>query len=398
VGGTTADGDGARPRGVEAPVSESPERADPDRILVVLPNWVGDLVLATPALRAIRERFKRTHLTGLVRRPLDEVLAGGDWLDDLLYWPTGRSRRRRRRGFLGLAGQLRRYRFDMALLLANSFRSAMLVRLAGIPRRVGYDREARGMLLTDRLLPYKFDGKYVPSPMIGYYNAIARYVGCRQCSDRTELFTTAEHEAVASDAVAAAGVAPDQPLVVINPGASFGPAKCWLPERFAEVADRLADEFQAAVFIACGPKEVEVARRVAGFMAQPATVLDSPVMRLGPLKALIRRASLVITNDTGPRHFANAFGRPVVTVFGPTDPQWTLTPAPAERSIRVSVDCGPCMKRICPRDHRCMTRVESEAVWAAARELLAARAATGPGDDGKAALKPVPGNEGPSFG
>jgi heptosyltransferase-2 len=258
----------------------------------------------------------------------------------------------------------------MALLFANSFRSALLVRLAGIPRRVGYDREGRGMLLTDRLLPYKFDGKYVPSPMLGYYNAIARYVGCHHCPQGTELYTTADQESVAADAVEAAGVSADQPIVVINPGASFGRAKCWLPERFAEVGDRLACEHQAAIFIACGPKEVSVARRVAGLMTQPATVLDSPVMRLGPLKALIRRASLLITNDTGPRHFANALNRPVVTVFGPTDPQWTTTPAPAERSVGVPVDCGPCMKRDCPKDHRCMTGVEPGMVLTAARELL----------------------------
>jgi len=266
----------------------------------------------------------------------------------------------------------------VALLLANSFRSALLARLAGIKRRVGYDREGRGMLLTDRLLPYKFNGKYVPSPMIGYYNALARYVGCRECPDRTELFTTADQEDVASDAIEAAGVGRDQPLVVINPGASFGPAKCWLPERFAQVADRLVDACGVAVFIACGPKEVHVARRVAGHMKRPATVLDSPVMRLGPLKALIRRASLLITNDTGPRHFANAFGRPVVTLFGPTDPQWTLTRAAAERSLLVEVDCGPCMKRICPKDHRCMRLIDVEAVCAAARELLDGQTADAP--------------------
>ena len=277
-----------------------------------------------------------------------------------------------------MAARLRERRFEVAVLLANSFRSALLARLAGIRYRVGYDRDGRGMLLTDRLLPEKEKGKYLPTPMIRYYNAIARYLGCRDCPTQLELFTTAEEEATAAAALEQAGVGDGQPIVVLNPGASFGPAKCWLPERFAEVGDQLAELHDAAVFVSCGPRETRIARRVAEQMTRKATVLDSPVMKLGPSKALIRRARLLVTNDTGPRHFANAFETPVVTVFGPTDPTWTLTNRPTERSVRVEVDCGPCMKRNCPVDHRCMTRVSSETVLAEADELLAAHGASTP--------------------
>jgi len=346
------------------------------RMLVVLPNWVGDLVLATPALRALRSQFADAHITGLIKSHLAEVLSGGEWMDEMVHWPQSPSRDRRRQGLLGLAGELRDRHFDWAVLLPNSFRSALLARLAGIRRRVGYDREGRGLLLTDRLLPHKFDGKYVPVPMIRYYNAIARYLGCRDCPTLPELYTTPEQEMVAAAAVEAAGVEPDQPIVVVNPGASFGSAKCWPPQRFAEVADRLVTDNRAAIFIACGPKEIDVAHRVAHSMRQQAWVLDQPVMRLGPLKALIRRASLLITNDTGPRHFANALGTPVVTIFGPTDPQWTATEAPKEHMLMVSVECGPCMKRRCPLDHRCMVRIDSDMVLTAARALLDERMST----------------------
>ncbi len=366
-------GNGNGSRGEGAKGGRRRVQEDPSRILIILPNWVGDLVLATPALRALRERFPAARLTGVAKEHIAEVLSGGDWLDDLVFWPAGGSRPMRRQGFLGLAGDLRDERFDVALLLTNSFRSALLARLAGIPRRIGYDREGRGLLLTDKLLPHKFDGKYVPTPMIRYYNAIARYLGCRDVPERPELFTTPEQDAIAAAAVEAAGAGAGQPLVVINPGASFGPAKCWLPERFAEVGDRLIRECRAAVFIACGPKEVDVARQVAGRMSEKVTVLDDPVMRLGPLKALVRRANLLITNDTGPRHFANAFGTPVVTVFGPTDPEWTRTDAPNERSLMVPVDCGPCMKRVCPLDHRCMIRISGDKVFEVARSLLEGR-------------------------
>jgi len=345
----------------------------PSRILVVLPNWVGDLVLATPALRAIRERFGGSHLAFLLRGNLAEILDGHQWADEILRWPAsgkGQSRPKRRQGFLGFAAALREQRYDWAVLFSNSFRAALLARLAGIRCRIGYDRDGRGLLLTDKLLPERYNGKYVPVPMVRYYNAIARYLGCRNCFDHPELYTTAEEEAQVDRVLAAARVSPDQPIVVLNPGSSFGPAKRWSTEGFAQVADRLVDAYQAAILVACGPKEIDTARQVAGRMRHPSTVLDKPVLPLGPTKALIRRASLLVTNDTGPRHFGNAFGVPTITVFGPTHQQWTATESPNERAIQVPVECGPCMKRKCPLDHRCMTRLTPEMVMDAARELL----------------------------
>lgn len=351
----------------------------PSRILIVLPNWVGDVVLATPALRALRQHYADQHIAVVVKSHLGPILGGGDWMDETLFWPSrDASRPQRRQTFLGFAAHLREQRFDMAVLFANSFRSGLLARLAGIKRRVGYDRDGRGLLLTDKLLPQKAEGKYVPISMIRYYNAIARYLGCRECPELPELFTTPQDEAAVEQMLERAGITADRPIVVVNPGASFGPAKCWLPERFAEVADRLVERHNAAVVISCGPKEIGVARAVAAHMRQPAVVLDEPVMPLGPSKALIRRAALLVTNDTGPRHFANAFGTPVVTIFGPTDPQWTATPADRERTLMVPVDCGPCMKRKCPLDHRCMTRVGSDMVLEKADELLAERASNSP--------------------
>ncbi len=357
--------------GIPAPLT--PAQEQPERVLVVLPNWVGDVVLATPALRAIRERCPSARITFLLKRPLAEVLSGSPWADETVFWPArfaAQSRPERHRGFLGLAGELRDRRFDWAVLLTNSFRSALLARLAGVRRRIGYDRDGRGLLLTDKLLPLKVDGRFVPVAMTRYYNAVARYLGCRECGEQPELFTTAAEEAEADRVIARAGADGGRPIAVLNPGASFGPAKCWLPDRFAEVGDALVRGHGAAVFIACGPKETQIARDVASRMREPAVVLDDPVLGLGPMKALLRRAALLITNDTGPRHFANAFGTPVVTIFGPTDPRWTETASPRERTVMVQVECGPCMKRHCPLDHRCMTRIDSQMVLMAARNLL----------------------------
>jgi len=347
----------------------------PSRLLIAMPNWVGDLTLATPALRAIRSLLPDAHIAALVRSHLREILDGGDWADEVILWRVEKTRPGRHRGFLGLAQELREKRFDTAVLLTNSFRSALLARLAGIPRRIGYDRDGRGLLLTDKLLPDKSNGRYVPVPMVRYFNAIARYLGARNLPTRPELYTTPEEESAVDRLLDSLGVSARRPIVVINPGASFGSAKCWLPERFGEVGDALAAEFGAAVLISCGPKERDIAQAVAESMRSPGLLLDRPMLTLGPLKALIRRSHLLVTNDTGPRHFAIAFGVPVVTLFGSTDPQWTETNCPLERQIRVRVHCGPCMKRVCPLDHRCMTRITAPMVLAAARPLLAERLA-----------------------
>jgi heptosyltransferase-2 len=354
-------------------MNKNGRQSTPERLLVVLPNWVGDLVLATPALRAIRTQFPAAYIAALVKPLYREILSGGDWTDEVLVWPVGRTRPRRRRGFLGLAQELREKQFDTAILLTNSFRSALLARLAGIRRRIGYDRDGRGLLLTDKLLPDKSNGKYVPVPMVRYYNAIARYLGARDLPACLELFTTPEEETAVQSLLDRHGVRSGQPIVVVNPGASFGAAKCWLPERFAEVTDALIDTYDAAVFISCGPKDRDVAHAVSSSMRREATVLDQPVLSLGPLKALVRRSALVVTNDTGPRHFGIAFGVPVVTLFGSTDPQWTQTDYALERQVMVKVHCGPCMKRVCPTDHRCMTRITALMVLEAARSLLADR-------------------------
>lgn len=345
---------------------------EPSRMLIVMPNWVGDVIMATPALRALRDRYPKTHITCLLRSHLCDLLTGGDWVDEMVTWPTrDRDKVQRREGFLGLAGRLREKRFDAVLLMANSFRTALLATLAGVRRRIGYDRDGRGMLLTDRLLPDKDKGKYVPGPMIRYYNGLARFMGCRECPELPILYTTTEDQAAADAAYRAAGVQAGQPVVVLNTGASYGPAKCWLPERFAELADRLVEKHDAAVFFCCGPKEAGIARHVAGLMKHKGTVLDDPLLSLGASKALIGRADLLVTNDTGPRHLAIAQDTPVVTIFGSSDPRWTENSYAAERIVRVHLDCQPCMERHCPlKHHNCMNNVSTEMVHEAAEELL----------------------------
>ena len=331
-------------------------------------------MMATPMLRALRTRFDHASITFCGRPVMDDLIAGGAWNDDVVHWePKGKKGRMRE--LIALAAQLRRRRFDWAILLTNSFRSALLVRLAGVARRIGYDRDGRGWLLTDRLPVARTGGRIAVARMVDYYGRIAEHVGCDSPGDRLELFADPAHDAVIERRLAGVGLASGHPLVVISPGASFGAAKLWFPERFAELADGMIERHGAGVVISCAPGEEAIARRIADLMRREACVLDDPVTTLGEFKSLIRRCDLLINNDTGPRHLAKAFGRPVVTIFGPTHPGWTDTDYAAERKVLVPVDCGPCQKKVCPlrppQELCCMRGVTVEMVAAAADELLA---------------------------
>lgn len=343
---------------------------DPQRVLIFIPNWVGDVVMATPALRAMRLQFPTARIVHLMRPYVAEVLGGLRFCDEQVFWPAGRQPMRKRWGeFTRLVWELRRERFDMAVLLTNSFRTAFMARLVRAERRVGYLRDGRGGLLTDPLPTVKSGKRYVPVPALDYYNRIARYLGCEKVHDRMELATVSADEAAIDTRLGAAG--DKRPLVVLNPGANFGWAKCWPAEYFAALSDMLIDRLGARVIASTTPRERSIADRIRAAARRPLEIFVDPPLGLGPLKALIRRASLLVTNDTGPRHFASAFGVPVVTVFGSSDPAWTVTRFAGERNVHLKLECQPCMKRVCPlKHHNCMQQLEPEAVYAKAAELI----------------------------
>ena len=315
----------------------------------MMPTWFGDCLMATPALRALRAAFPDAHLDALIREPLAPLLEGLPFLDGVVTHGGGvkRSGRGRSSGGgrgsspLGLAKRLNRMKFDTAVLLPNSFRSAALVAMAGIKRRIGYDRDGRGVLLTDRLVP-RHDGKdYVPVPAVEYYLSIAAYLGTPGLSNgpgssapavadhRMEVATRAE-----DDVRAASMLEPAQgrPVALLNPGAAK-PEKRWPPQSFAQLAGRLHDELGMAVAVTGAPDEREVVARVAG--AAPCRVIDllKAGATLGQLKSVVKLSRVLVTNDTGPRHLAAAVGTPVVTLFGPTLPAWTEIGFAHERKV-----------------------------------------------------------------
>jgi heptosyltransferase-2 len=339
------------------------------RIAVFLPNWVGDAVMATPALRALRRHFPDAHLIGVLRPYVAGVLEGSPWIDSqLLLARSGPWAQR----WPAAALALRRQRPDLAVLFPNSFRSALVARLGGCRRRVGYARGGRGWLLTDRLPPRRGpDGKFLPSPVIDAYNLLVEHLGCPTPGHRMELFATPADER-AADAVWERGRLDRYPEVIaLNPGAAFGSAKYWPVESFARLAQQLTDQRGSAVLVLCGPSERDLARHISTLAGRPAVcTLADNTLSLGLTKACVRRADLLVTTDSGPRHFAAAFERPVVTLFGPTHIAWTETYHPAAVHLQKQVACGPCQLRVCPLDHRCMTQLTPEEVFAAAADLL----------------------------
>jgi heptosyltransferase-2 len=337
-------------------------------VAVFLPNWVGDAVMATPAMRALREHFVSAHLIAVLRPYVGGILEGSVWFDQMVFadgsaWSQG---------VMGVARQLRRLDIDLAVLFPNSFRSALAAWIGGCRHRVGYSRSGRSLLLTDRLAPVRDGwGRRLPSPVIDAYNRLARAVGCAWPGYRLELFTTPRDETLA-DAVWQQTTLGDAPEVVcLNPGAAFGSAKYWPREYFVTLARLLVERRGSGVLVLCGPGERDLAHQIVRETERPGvhSLADHP-LSLGLTKACVRRADLLVTTDSGPRHFGIAFDRPVVTLFGPTHIAWTETYHARSVHLQKEVDCGPCQRRVCPLDHRCMKQLTPDEVFAAATRLL----------------------------
>lgn len=345
----------------------------PRRILLVMPTWVGDVVMATPFVDALFRRFPDAEITLLMNRHLFGVLEGSPWVGHCLFWPPRNKSPEAKAQHKALVAELRARSFDLAVMLPNSLRSAWLCWRSGAKRRVGFNRDGRGLLLTDRLpVPNRRGRDYEPMPLVDYYAVLAQALGCDHPGDHLTLFTSVDDDSAVTRRLAQEGADPSAPLVVLCPGANFGASKCWDPGRFAAVADQLVVSHGVTIAISPGPGEEPLARAIAEAMQQPSLLLEAPCLTLAELKSLISRASLLLGNDTGPRHFGRAFDVPRVTVFGPTEARWTQTSHGKETIVRVDVPCGPCHQKVCPLEEQiCMTRVSVEMVANACRQMLA---------------------------
>jgi heptosyltransferase-2 len=334
------------------------------RILVRAVNWLGDAVLTTPAIDAIRSSFPSSRITLLATPLVAELLSPHDRIDEVLIYDkegchAGLG------GRLRLAGELRARRFDLAILLQNAFDAALIAWLARIPLRIGYRTDGRGFLLSHGS-PLSVGTKKLHH--VDYYLGMLAHFGIVPAAKALSLTVTAEEELAAAVLLHGAGIEADDFLLGLNPGATYGSAKRWYPERFAAVADELNKRWGVKVIITGGPDERAIGDEIAAAAKVKCLNLAGRTS-VRQLMALIKRCDFFITNDSGPMHIAAAFEVPLVAIFGPTD--FTTTSPFSKKSKVVSrdVECAPCLLRKCPTDHRCMKGVAVEEVVAAASEL-----------------------------
>ncbi|MCU0726899.1 MAG: lipopolysaccharide heptosyltransferase II [Planctomycetes bacterium] len=341
------------------------------KIVVRIPNWVGDVVMATPALRAIRAHHADAEITVLGLPSGEKILRGSPRHQRCeVYDREGKDR-----GFFGMgrvAKRLRAHGFDLAVCLPNSFSSAYIFWRAKATRRLGTDYGKRGWMLTDRFRPAMTGHRREPRSMVEHYADVLGTIGIPRGTADLELFETERGKRHAARTLELLGLGEEDRLVAINPGASFGASKLWVPERFAAVADRLREAHGLKPLLIGGPGEEAILHRIAQAMRTPAFSTADGVLDLDALKSAVKRCSLMVTTDTGPRHYAVAFGVPVVVVMGPTDPRYTESNLDRTIVVRkTDVECAPCHLKTCPLTHHgCMEWIEADEVFAAAEELL----------------------------
>jgi len=353
------------------------------KILVRATNWVGDAIMSIPALAVIRGRFPHAEVVILARPWVADLYRDQGFLDRLILFDhTGRHS-----GFLGLerlAVELRRDEFDLAILLPNSFQSVWIAWRAAIPQRIGYARDARSWLLTQPV-PLPRPGEIPPHEPF-YYLELLRRIGLFKelhPIERIGLRIDSAARDRAEETLRRAGCRSGAFRIALAPGAAYGSAKCWPPDRFAALASRLIADFDADVILFGTSSERVVAEKIAAGMRR------LPVMLVGqtPIRdfpALLASCRLFIGNDSGAMHVAAAVGLPVVGIFGPTDPFGTAPVTPTSALVRQPVSCSPCFLRHCPVDHRCMTRISVDQVYHAARQFIASGRAAAPGSAGNA--------------
>ncbi|HEY1207216.1 MAG: lipopolysaccharide heptosyltransferase II [Bryobacteraceae bacterium] len=322
------------------------------KILVRGTNWLGDAVMSLAALRALRQRYPEARIAVLARGWVADLYRREPCVDEVL---------------LALGGQ----RFDAVMLLPNSFKSALDARLAGIPRRIGYNRDGRGFLLTDRIRPPK-PGETPPHERF-YYLELLRRAGILDALPPAEpILLHAADEARRTGLALFDQMGMKGPVVGVSPGAQNSRAKQWLPERFAESAVRIAAALGGGVAIFGSPAERALCQRMAGAVRRAGVQVLSLAgeTTLAQFIDLAAACRVFLTNDAGAMHVASALGVATVAVFGPTDFAATAPAGPVSRIVREPVECSPCMLRDCPIDHRCMTAITAERVAEAALELV----------------------------
>ncbi|MHC4325520.1 MAG: lipopolysaccharide heptosyltransferase II [Planctomycetota bacterium] len=335
-------------------------------LIIRCPNWVGDIVMAIPALDCFRDSFPDTKIIGILKKNAQGILRDGPWFDDFIdcddkSWA----------GFRRMTEQIRDYKAEMAVLLSNSVRSALSVRMGRVKNIYGYRRDFRGIFLKGGPKPVRNNNRIVPMPMAEYYLEICRWLGLNVPEKiQPRLFIGQQVLERAESLFQKYGIDKNDLVIGLNPGASFGASKCWPVEHFAELAELCEKELGAKILLLSGPGEEPIAQAILKKSSAGIISTHDDKVDLELLKPVVQRCNLLITNDTGPRHYAVALDIPVVVIMGPTNPHYTASNLDKTVVIRKEMDCSPCHKKVCPEEHQCMTEITAAEVFTAARKLL----------------------------
>lgn len=343
----------------------SPPFSGVNRILVRGVNWVGDTILTYPTVQKLKAIFPHSHLAILIPNPLIDLWKTFPYVDEIISF--------RKRGSVGslwedlkLGSSLKKKKFDLAIVLPRSFHSAFQAYLARIPIRVGYQDEGRSPFLTHGI-PRKAD--ILQKHRVHYYEKMVDFFSKVEGTPPPRILLREEDRSWAEERLRSLGFLDGRPLIGMNPGATYGLAKCWDPDRFGELGRRLAREWKAGILIFGKKEEGLLARKVLEYVGNNALDLTGKTTLL-QLAALLERCRLLLTNDTGTMHVAAAMNTSVIALFGPTNPATTGPWGNSHIVIRKNVPCSPCMKRLCPTDHQCMELITVEEVEEAVNKKL----------------------------
>jgi heptosyltransferase-2 len=329
---------------------------DPANIIVRMPNWIGDVVMATPILADLRKRFPTASITAMCRRPLSQLLEKESSIDELFSFSRPSNGFARRQAERDIIEKLRKGGYDAGILLTNSFSSAWWFWQGKVKRRIGFSGHWRRLLLTDPIPPVPKGEAH----LVEVYKRLLIPLGLSPSHSTPHLSISSEERNQAQALLRQRGFQKGAPLIGIHAGAAYGSAKCWPPERFQALAHLLLKEGAKLLFVGDEATSPLVKTICQGLPEGAMNLAGGTTLR--ELVALIHECSVFVTNDSGPMHIAAALDVPVVALFGSTDEKSTGPYGQSEGVIRKQVSCSPCFKRVCPIDFRCMREISPEEV------------------------------------
>lgn len=373
------------------------------KILIRAANWVGDAIMTTPIIRAVRKSYPDAHITLLAKPWVIPVFDDNPYIDEIMVYENS-TRHTKGFGTLRLARDIRKKKFDMAILMQNAFEAALITFLGGVPVRIGYNTDGRTLLLNPSI---KMDKRLKKGHLIDYYRGILKGAGLVDDGRKLDLFISDKDRKDADDIIAASlyknidwqptyrDAQPyvstiSSPIIGINPGATGGTAKRWFPERYAELANRLAQRFNTKILIFGGPSDFELGEQIKELAAKYPDDSDdkqeskfsdvcinlASKTTLRQAFALIEKCDLFITNDSGLMHAAAALGTKQIAIIGSTDHIATAPSSPNSVMTRVPVPCSPCLKVHCPKKerdvdyHTCMKKISVDMVMERCESVL----------------------------